>query len=148
MCRVGDGVTNEGDTEQDGSMAKSYSPDMIFATIDTSIAPIPRPLRRVCTGDSAKHQRAAVFGTPRQSSGTAAVYARHKKPRGAGGAPQHYACFLCKKRQNNTEQHKIDQVIADLDAPDVEGVGCEKLVDQVRRHHEGQPKENPGLCAY
>jgi hypothetical protein len=65
MCRVGDGVTNEGDTEQDGSMAKSYSPDMIFATIDTSIAPIPR-----------------------QSSGTAEMYARHKKPRGAGGAPQ------------------------------------------------------------
>lgn len=69
-------------------MAKSYSPEMIFATNDTSIAPIPRPLRRVCTGDSAKHLRAAVFGAPRQSSGTAAVYARHKKPRGANCAPQ------------------------------------------------------------
>lgn len=76
------------------------------------------------------HPRAAVFVTHRQSSGTAEVYARHKKPRGANGAPQHNAAvFLCEKRQNNPEQHEVDQVITDLDAPDVQGVGGKKLVD-------------------
>jgi len=72
---------------EDGSLAKSFGYSSRRAHIDKRISPC-RPLRRVCTGDSAKHQRAAVFGTPRQSSGTAEMYARHKKPRSANGAPQ------------------------------------------------------------
>jgi hypothetical protein len=50
------------------------------------------------------------------------IDASAKKPQGAIGAPQHHACFLCKKRQNNPEQHEVDQVIADFDAPDIHQV--------------------------
>jgi len=31
------------------------------------------------------------------------IVASAKKPQGAIGAPQHDACFLCKKRQNDAE---------------------------------------------
>jgi hypothetical protein len=63
------------------------------------------------------------FSVPlQQSSGTAEVYVRYKKPRGDDVAPQHDACFLRKKRQNNPEQHEVRQVIANLDAPDIQRV--------------------------
>jgi hypothetical protein len=87
MCRVGDGVTNEGDTEQDGSMAKSYSPDMRFATIDTSIAPIPRP----CAGYApvtAQHTHAPRFSVLPGNPVAPQRCTRDTKNRGALVAPR------------------------------------------------------------
>jgi hypothetical protein len=45
-------------------------------------------MAHVTAGICGIEPRAAVFGAPRQSSGTAEVYAMHKKPQGAISALQ------------------------------------------------------------
>lgn len=49
------------------------------------------------------HRSAAVFCAPAALQWYRMIDASAKKPRGDDVAPQHDACFLCKKRQNDTE---------------------------------------------
>jgi hypothetical protein len=63
-----------------------------------------------------------------------------QKTAGRPRAPQQtVGVFLCEKRQNNPEQHVVDQVIADLDAPDIHQVTGYRL--QVTGYRLGKIKK-------